>query len=159
MIYASIFCISFYRDGVRTRVEFVIVHSTATSKEQWHKYMCIYTYIYVYMHVYIHGCIYPRVHGCLMLPSIQPKFKAFFLYPEKGDTAIKLLLIQQISRWQSMLLLLLLLFLFLFDVTTLKMAGSQWSYRRKVQQDALGKVNRLKEIRRRGKDGLKINRQ
>ena len=26
-------------------------------------------------------------------------------------------------------------------------------------QDALGKVNRLKEIRRRGKDGLKINRQ
>ena len=30
----------------------------------------------------------------------------------------------------------------------LKMAGSQWSYRRKVQQDALGKVNRVKEIRR-----------
>ena len=29
----------------------------------------------------------------------------------------------------------------------------------KLQQDALGKVNRVKEIRRRGKDGLKINRQ
>ena len=28
------------------------------------------------------------------------------------------------------------------------------SYRKKVQQDALGKVNRVKEIRRRGKDGL-----
>ena len=42
---------------------------------------------------------------------------------------------------------------------TLEMAGSQWSYGRKVQQDALGKVNRVKEIRRRGKDGLKINRQ
>ena len=27
------------------------------------------------------------------------------------------------------------------------------------QQDALEKVNRVKEIRRRGKDGLKINRQ
>ena len=39
------------------------------------------------------------------------------------------------------------------------MAGSQWSYRRNVQQDALGKVNRVKEIRRRGKNGLKINRQ
>ena len=39
------------------------------------------------------------------------------------------------------------------------MAGSQWSYRRKVQQDALGKVNRVKETRRRGKDGLKNNRQ
>ena len=33
------------------------------------------------------------------------------------------------------------------------------SHRRKVKQDALGKVNRVKEIRRRGKDGLKINRQ
>ena len=44
-------------------------------------------------------------------------------------------------------------------LTTLNMTGSQWSYRRKVQQDALGKVNRVKEIRRRGKDGLKINRQ
>ena len=43
-------------------------------------------------------------------------------------------------------------------LTTLKMAGSQWSYRRKVQQDALGEVNRVKEIRRRRKDGLKINR-
>ena len=28
-----------------------------------------------------------------------------------------------------------------------------------VQQDALGEVNRVKEIRRRGKAGLKINRQ
>ena len=44
-------------------------------------------------------------------------------------------------------------------LTTLKMAGSQSSYKRKVQQDALGKVNRVMEIRRRGKDGLKINRQ
>ena len=45
------------------------------------------------------------------------------------------------------------------DGTTLKVTGSQWSYRRKVQQDALGKVNIVKEIRRRGKNGLKINRQ
>ena len=44
-------------------------------------------------------------------------------------------------------------------LTTLKKAGSQLSFRRKVQQDALGKVNRVKEISRRGKDGLKINRQ
>ena len=28
--------------------------------------------------------------------------------------------------------------------------------RRKIQQNALGKVNRIKEIRRREKDGLKI---
>ena len=41
-------------------------------------------------------------------------------------------------------------------VTTLKMAGSQWSYRRKVQQNALAKVDRVKEIRRRGKNSLKI---
>ena len=41
-------------------------------------------------------------------------------------------------------------------LTTLRMAGSQCSYRRKVQQDALGKVNRVKEISRREKDGLKI---
>ena len=40
-------------------------------------------------------------------------------------------------------------------ITTLKMA----SYRRKVQHDAMGKVNRIKEIRRIEKDGLKINRQ
>ena len=39
------------------------------------------------------------------------------------------------------------------------MARSQWSYRGKIQQDALGKVNRVKEIRRRRNDGLKINRQ
>ena len=38
-------------------------------------------------------------------------------------------------------------------LTTLKVAGSQLSYIRKVQQDALGKVSRVKEIRRRGKDG------
>ena len=44
-------------------------------------------------------------------------------------------------------------------LTTLKMTGNKRSYRRKVQQDTLGKVNRVKEIRRRGKDGLKINRQ
>ena len=30
-----------------------------------------------------------------------------------------------------------------------------WSYRRKIQQDALGKVDRVKEIRRREKNGLK----
>ena len=42
-------------------------------------------------------------------------------------------------------------------LTTLKMARSQWSYRKKVQQDAVGKVKIVKEIRRRGKDGLKIN--
>ena len=38
-------------------------------------------------------------------------------------------------------------------LTTLKMA------RKPVKQDALGKVNRVKEIMSRGKDGLKINRQ
>ena len=32
----------------------------------------------------------------------------------------------------------------------------EWSYRRKIQQDTLGKVNRIKENRRREKDGLKI---
>ena len=37
------------------------------------------------------------------------------------------------------------------------MQGSQWSYRSKIHQDALGKVNRVKEIRRREKDGSKIN--
>ena len=35
-----------------------------------------------------------------------------------------------------------------------KWQGSQWCYRRKIQQDALAKVNRVKEIRRRGKGGL-----
>ena len=35
------------------------------------------------------------------------------------------------------------------DVTTLKMA-------RKLVQDTLGKVNRIKKIRRREKDGIKI---
>ena len=44
--------------------------------------------------------------------------------------------------------------LLLFDVTTYKMARKP--YKRKIQQDALGKVNRVKEIRRRGKDGLKL---
>ena len=43
------------------------------------------------------------------------------------------------------------------DGTTLKMAGKP--VQRKVQHDALGKVNRVTEIRRRGKDDLKINRQ
>ena len=43
------------------------------------------------------------------------------------------------------------------DVKTLRMARKPVKMiRRKVQQDALGKVNRLKEIRRREKDGLKI---
>ena len=42
------------------------------------------------------------------------------------------------------------------DVTTLKMARKPVKIQRKVQQDALGKVNRVKEIRRREKDGLKI---
>ena len=32
-------------------------------------------------------------------------------------------------------------------------------YRRKVQQDALVKLNRVKEIRKRGKDGLNISPQ
>ena len=42
------------------------------------------------------------------------------------------------------------------DVTTLKIARKPVSYRRKIQQDALGNVNRVKEIRRRELDGLKI---
>ena len=37
-----------------------------------------------------------------------------------------------------------------------KWQGSQWSYRKKVQQDELGKVNRIKEKRRREKNGSKI---
>ena len=37
-----------------------------------------------------------------------------------------------------------------------KWQRNQCSYRRKIQQDALGKVNRIKEMRRKGKDGLKI---
>ena len=41
-------------------------------------------------------------------------------------------------------------------VTTLKMARSPVKIQRKVQQDALGKVNRIKEISRREQDGLKI---
>ena len=39
------------------------------------------------------------------------------------------------------------------------MARKPVKIQRKVQQDALGKVNRVKEIRRRRKDGLEINRQ
>ena len=35
------------------------------------------------------------------------------------------------------------------DVTTLKMARKPMKIQRKVQQDALGKVNRTKEISRR----------
>ena len=42
------------------------------------------------------------------------------------------------------------------DVTTLKMARKPVKIQMKVQQDALGKVNRVKEINRRGKDGLRI---
>ena len=42
------------------------------------------------------------------------------------------------------------------DVTTLKIARKQVKIQRKLQQDVLGKVNRVKEIRRREKDGLKI---
>ena len=36
------------------------------------------------------------------------------------------------------------------------MARKPVKIQRKIQQDALGKVSRVKEIRRRGKDGLKI---
>ena len=35
-----------------------------------------------------------------------------------------------------------------FDVTTLKMVRKPVKLQRKIQQDALGKVNRVKEIRR-----------
>ena len=42
------------------------------------------------------------------------------------------------------------------DVTTLKMAGRPVKLQRKIQQDALGKVNRVKEISRRDKNGLKL---
>ena len=42
------------------------------------------------------------------------------------------------------------------DVTTVKMARKTVELQRIIQQDALGKVNRVKEIRRREKDGLKI---
>ena len=38
------------------------------------------------------------------------------------------------------------------DVATLKMARKSVKIQRKVQQNALGKVNRVKEIRRRGKE-------
>ena len=43
-----------------------------------------------------------------------------------------------------------------YDVTTLKMAMKpvKLQNKRKIQQDALGKVNRVKEIRIREKDGL-----
>ena len=42
------------------------------------------------------------------------------------------------------------------NVTTLKMARKPVKLQMKVQQDALGKVNRIKENRRRELDGLKI---
>ena len=42
------------------------------------------------------------------------------------------------------------------DVTTLKMARKPVNIQKKLQQDALGKVNRGKEIRRREEDCLKI---
>ena len=45
------------------------------------------------------------------------------------------------------------------DVNNLKNSRKPLQLQKKVQQDALGKVNRVKDIRRRGKDGLKINRQ
>ena len=45
------------------------------------------------------------------------------------------------------------------DVNNLKNGRKPVKLQRKVQQDALGKVNKVKEIRRRGEDGLKINRQ
>ena len=37
------------------------------------------------------------------------------------------------------------------------MARKPVKLQKEIQQDALGKVNIVKEIRRRGKDGLKIN--
>ena len=42
------------------------------------------------------------------------------------------------------------------DVTTLKMARKPVKIQKKNQQDALGKVNREKEISRSEKDGSKI---
>ena len=42
------------------------------------------------------------------------------------------------------------------DVTTLKMARKPAKIQKKNQQDALGKVNREKEISRSEKEGLKI---
>ena len=42
------------------------------------------------------------------------------------------------------------------NVTTLKMAGKPVKIQRKVQQDALGEVNKIKEIIIREQDGLKI---
>ena len=45
------------------------------------------------------------------------------------------------------------------DFNNLKNGRKPAKLRKKVQQDALGKVNRVKEIRRIRKDGLKINRQ
>ena len=41
-------------------------------------------------------------------------------------------------------------------LTTLKNGRKPVKLQKEIQQDALGKVNRVKEIRRRGKDGLKI---
>ena len=40
------------------------------------------------------------------------------------------------------------------DINNLKNGRKPVKLQRKVQQDAPGKVNRVKEIRRRGKDGL-----
>ena len=42
------------------------------------------------------------------------------------------------------------------DVTTLKMARKPVKIQRKIKEDALGKVNLIKEISRREYDGLKI---
>ena len=37
------------------------------------------------------------------------------------------------------------------NVDVVRCHGSQWNYRSKIEQDALGKLNRVKEIRRREK--------
>ena len=42
------------------------------------------------------------------------------------------------------------------DVTTLKMARKPVKIQRKIQQNALENLNRIKEIRRREKNGLNI---
>ena len=45
------------------------------------------------------------------------------------------------------------------DVNNLKNGWKPAKLQKENPAGALGKVNRVKEIRRRGKDGLKINRQ
>ena len=114
--------------------------------------------------------------GCLFWLSDRPfvqtvtfiglysLFDSFNLFSWKKFHILKILRI-----WTSFFITAALFFLLerffrlaslvVVDVNNLKKAWSQWSYRRKVQQDALGKVNRVKENRIRRKDGLKINRQ